>query len=107
MPKSQSCSQEQHRFPTHRNNWLGIFGPSEIVGGGDLHRCPLAPFSTHRNHVRVPQVLSLFFTLEKDARDLGHLHELFRQVMTRLIAEDKEVCTCSLYVEMRQLALVA
>lgn len=41
--------------------------------------------------MRVPQVLSLFFTLEKGARDLGHLHELFRQVMTRLIAEDKEV----------------
>lgn len=39
------------------------------------------------------QVLSLFFTLEKGSRDLGRLHELFRQVMTRLIAQDKEVDT--------------
>eukprot|EP00752_Nemacystus_decipiens_P001611 g1571.t1 len=40
--------------------------------------------------IAVHEVLSLFFTLEKNARDLGHLHELFRRVMTRLIAEDIE-----------------
>ena len=43
-----------------------------------------------------PQVLSLFFTLKEGARDLGHLHELFRQVMIRLVAKDKKVSFASL-----------
>lgn len=42
---------------------------------------------------RCRQVLSLFFTLEKEFRDLERLHDLFRQVMARLIAKDKKVRT--------------
>lgn len=46
-----------------------------------------------RCHCRrlLPQVLSLFFKLDKGSRDLEQLHEVFRQVMTRLIERDKEV----------------
>ncbi len=39
----------------------------------------------------LPQVLSLYFKLDKESRDLEQLHELFREVMTRLIAKDREV----------------
>lgn len=50
--------------------------------------------------IAVHEVLSRFFTLEKGSRDLKHLHEQFREVMTELVLQDNEVqcrpSTCTL-----------
>ncbi|CAM9717488.1 unnamed protein product, partial [Scytosiphon promiscuus] len=50
--------------------------------------------------IAVHEVLSLFFTLDEGSRGLDNLHEIFRKIMTELIAKEKEASSSRSYLKL-------